>query len=615
MKNIKLLIWTFLLNVRQKTSLEFEKKSLLNRIMLLDDFLYVSWYDESFLRLSHLDTCINFSFEELIFDFKLRDKIKKSGHNQNKKKQNAVFLSKDANSSAITLNDEQLNQINNAGTPNLICNDDSSGQLSSDAITLDLYTEHNTPILSKDSDTSSNISKNTFQSNNNNHHELNNFDCYESHCEKLPSVKNLIQHILEPDLFFDKLLENIDKETREGYFKYLSEQKKVLSRSIYNLKLPIKKLGAFNEKFKLDVTKYVFKIESSFYIRYMKVARTFVTLSRRNIENVFWTGTESEINNFYHCFETYFTSSLSQKYFENNKSQDQQLDLDSNIILNCKKLLSSFEEYKLEFMKSYDSIFKCTTNNYLDHKNNFFWNNDEEVTKQKFKIFLADCFNNEPNILLLILFPELQMFFESIDNHYNFNFFYKKFHLIISVIIFRFHFILPFLREEFSVNGNNPGFLIIESEVFCFFVLEIRMILLFFSSNINFESSQIMVLYLKALLSFIKIKNIKLLKCFLMNEFLDPKLLIKLGYLIDFYSVLYDKTSLLSKKVYAIKLTRILSIDSKLFDSSFIILNDQEKMLKVKNLILDDDYNNEGFIDKNSYIETQINIIFYKLFN
>lgn len=112
-----------------------------------------------------------------------------------------------------------------------------------------------------------------------------------------------------------------------------------------------------------------------------------------------------------------------------------------------------------------------------------------------------------------------------------------------------------------------------------------------------------MVLYLKTFFSFIKIINQELPKCFLINEFTEPNIVVELEYLVNFKYILFDKTLFSNQKLTTIQLTKIVSINSKLFDRSFITLDDQQKALKLKGLIFESYSNIDQVVNKNSLIE------------
>lgn len=270
-----------------------------------------------------------------------------------------------------------------------------------------------------------------------------------------------------------------------------------------------------NDCLKFDFFFMITELEDRFFIRLNKIFKVFKR-SRRKFMNFLFLDNNflEERLKFVEIYETYFTNKLTLLDLYTITSDFN----DITTIICVNDLINRFNIFQFNFLEKIKGFFKVNYDRYFHYDNNFF-NNEKYTLKDKLKIWIYDLFKNETHLLLLLLIPEIKFLIDFIEKTERAEDLYKKLHIIISYIIFKFNFSLYFIRLEFQSNKNNKNFLITDSKLLNSLILEIRMALSFFGARRSFtEFEQICFTY-KAFLSFIRLYYPEQLKFFIFDEY------------------------------------------------------------------------------------------------
>lgn len=143
------------------------------------------------------------------------------------------------------------------------------------------------------------------------------------------------------------------------------------------------------------------------------------------------------------------------------------------------------------------------------------------LAMKKLKFWIYDLLNNRTNLPLLLLIPEMNVFFDEIDKcakTFDFN---SKIYGYISLIIFKYHFNLPFIRTDL-MERNEDGLIEIHySKTIGLFLLETRSILCVIHRIFDLDMSSYKLLIYKTFLSFVRVRHPKFINYFGINEFVD----------------------------------------------------------------------------------------------
>ncbi|RVD90851.1 hypothetical protein TUBRATIS_27170, partial [Tubulinosema ratisbonensis] len=203
-----------------------------------------------------------------------------------------------------------------------------------------------------------------------------------------------------------------------------------------------------------------------------------------------------------------------------------------------------------------------------------------------------NLFHNNINSFLLILFPELKFILLRIVQFKSLHFIYRRYHLFLSILIFKFNYLLPKLKHEL-MNLKANG-LITDSKFINLFVLETRCFMCVFSLTLFEDRNCVKLFFLKAFLCYVRCCSFRLLDYFLIDEYTifdnfdgySDQISIDFVCVFNFLRPNYELLDFLPK-------CDIIFLNSDLFSKEFTKLTKLEKIEKlyrlssVKNTSLD----------------------------
>lgn len=222
-----------------------------------------------------------------------------------------------------------------------------------------------------------------------------------------------------------------------------------------------------------------------------------------------------------------------------------------------------------------------------------------------------DFFQYDVYKILLIIFPEIKFFIEGLDCGYKFASTYKRYHLLISWLIFKYSFLLTTLKKEIK---NNDNFLITDSNEFNLFVLETRCMFCIFGIELFPTSECYKIAYLKAFISFIRLKNPIIMPYFLVNEYVDIADLLPLTHLIDFDLRLYFNKKITDATRNMLNTLHVKNIKEPLFYFTNESLDEKKKLELYYSLFSDPKIEKEAFMKRNQDLPKKITHVFKELF-
>lgn len=249
MKNNRLLSLFSILIFSQKATYETERKLLLRRTLINDDFLNYTISGNFPLQTNNLHINFNIRLKEMILDYQIRDKIKNYYLFCNKTNEAKESAQKNTDTNfRLNILHFELHQDNNKITTKFIDQNGLTGQETLISIAYDVITKCPTPVPIKNTVSQPDPLKQTFLKSNKNDNVPNNCGIYDFNYINFKNIENLIKNIFDSNLFFNKILGKIDKETRKDLFKQLSKHKNNLNLSTYPTHSFINALDLFKKK-------------------------------------------------------------------------------------------------------------------------------------------------------------------------------------------------------------------------------------------------------------------------------------------------------------------------------------------------------------------------------
>lgn len=196
-----------------------------------------------------------------------------------------------------------------------------------------------------------------------------------------------------------------------------------------------------------------------------------------------------------------------------------------------------------------------------------------------------------------MLFPELKLFIGFKDNFKVVKTPYKDLHFLVSFIITKFHFILPFLRAEFKLCQISKEFNIFNSQRFKYFILEVRLILALISPGFKLDHIKRKFLYFKSFISFIRLQNEDLLSYFSFDDFFEFENFILIHEFVKFDSNwVYNTDDHNLKKDKLFQRGKIIGFDLESINHNNIILQSDKSYLKPDETPKENENNLEVYI-------------------
>lgn len=201
-----------------------------------------------------------------------------------------------------------------------------------------------------------------------------------------------------------------------------------------------------------------------------------------------------------------------------NKLVNSELVTESTIQLIIRNFNGFVISYVNDMLTDFSTDFKAYARNLSKL---FFTNLYINQKKDLSKVFIDILFNNDDNKIIFFLFPELRLYFQEFSILFNFKDKYKLYHLLFSIIIFKFHIIIPLFKNEFDTIKDRPEVKITESLFFKTFILETRCLICFFGFYIFNNNIKIKQVIIQTFISYVRIMNPYAFKYFLIGNFFD----------------------------------------------------------------------------------------------
>lgn len=414
--------------------------------------------------------------------------------------------------------------------------------------------------------------------------------------------------------FFINLVSDIDKDEINRILEELkkfSNKKENFSVS-QKICLPLKFRDDINKEFKFEFFETIYQLENNLHVFFLGLIRFLTKIKQHSLHSLSYKNNKEILDKFLLTYKKYFTSSFTEEFFQ---EKDRNFIIVNEVYLydNLKMLLEEFNEFKNIFLIHFNDFFVFTFKHYFQPTNDFFYSHNDSLTYKKLKIWVKEIFDNETNSILLVIFPELKIIFLKIIPTEHIRNLYKRIHFLVSVIVFKFHFLLPFLEEEIKLYKSIVSFDIINLKKFHYFILEIRLLLTFFAYVFDFAQKEKKIFFFRAFLSYVRIKNGKMLKYFLVEEFMEIDIFYKIEESIDFVSK--EKTCLNYQKRIKrdiLNYSKIKNFSLKLFNHTNGKIGKNRRLTILFNLIKGEN-GLEIFRKNNTEKTTKITEIFSQL--
>lgn len=403
---------------------------------------------------------------------------------------------------------------------------------------------------------------------------------------------------IKNELFLKKITEDIDKDKLVLIKNVIKESQKGAKKSLYLFKnYIIDSTSIFTTQISSILEKTIEQLENRFFIRFIKIM-SFVT--KKYCHHLSFLVYEENTNNlvtFQKAFKAYFTWFFTENYFHKNKLMTKENIKQSDLNSILKILIEQFNCFTEEFFQNINLIFTNNFEDYFKIQPELLKSRDKLFLSQKMKFWVKDIFENRTHFILLMLFPELKLFIGFKDNFKVAKTPYKDLHFLVSFIITKFHFILPFLRAEFKLCQISKEFNIFNSQRFKYFILEVRLILALISPGFKLDHIKRKFLYFKSFISFIRLQNEDLLSYFLVDDFLEFENFILIHEFVKFDSNwVYNTDDHNLKKDKLFQRGKIIGFDLESINHNNIILQSDKSYLKPDETPKENENNLEVYI-------------------
>ncbi|RVD90629.1 hypothetical protein TUBRATIS_29400 [Tubulinosema ratisbonensis] len=274
----------------------------------------------------------------------------------------------------------------------------------------------------------------------------------------------------------------------------------------------------------LNVIKVVNNIENTFFTRFEKI---YLFLMKKSFPDTFFYPGDIKhsdaSNEIYKFFCTFIYNVKIRKYFYPGSAEFNSIDDISYEVNDFSKklegLINRFNIIYKNFMLQMRVIYMSDIENYSKYFGLNFLPNSEFCTEKIIKYWTVTFFNDETNLILLTLFPDLKYFIEFLVETPTIDIAtFKMFHLFFSLIAFKYH----FLRENIKSRTEEcikKAEMITQSNFFNMFMMDMRFTIALASINLLDNSQISSMLFFKAFLSYVRIEDATFLNFFFIDEF------------------------------------------------------------------------------------------------
>lgn len=271
----------------------------------------------------------------------------------------------------------------------------------------------------------------------------------------------------------------------------------------------------------LKIYNIITKLENRYLVNFNNIYKYFMEIRARNSQFI------NEFNNLSYPKEPLKNFVDKFIYDETIKNYFSKLEKTQNGLENMayqeklQFLLESFNKFMYEYYTRVATFLFHSKQSYLNFLVSKIGKHKQKDLINDFQVIIDLLFNNNDNRIILVLFPELKAFFEKIRRFGNFSMQYKLYHIVISLVIFKFHLTLPIIQKEYEKNSDRKDFIFTDSKRINLFILETRCLIsvlgcYFFD---NFYSPKIFLF--RTFISFVRCEYPSFLKYIVMNDFFD----------------------------------------------------------------------------------------------
>ncbi|RVD91150.1 hypothetical protein TUBRATIS_24110 [Tubulinosema ratisbonensis] len=313
--------------------------------------------------------------------------------------------------------------------------------------------------------------------------------------------------------YFKKLLKNLQPNDIERYNKDWRTFK--LPSSFTNKKKfkLSKTLSEINLGKEVYIFEPIIRLEQKYKINFTFLFRFFTFKATR------WDSLANYFDNFGNPIKellvfknSFILNTAIRQHFEDTSNLTD-TDLFSKRLEN---LLKDFNSLVDKFAKSISMFFRNSIKTYYNNLSVLFYDINPEVQKAKLILLSEKLFNHGENKAILTLFPELKIYFESLENVYQYRYDYKYFHVLYCLIIYRTHFLY---HRTFSKIKNEKN--LFESKEFNISILESRLIICLLAFFLRMDDKFLKVFVYKCFYAYVRVKDKDFLKYLLVNDFVD----------------------------------------------------------------------------------------------
>ncbi|RVD92561.1 hypothetical protein TUBRATIS_009320 [Tubulinosema ratisbonensis] len=272
-------------------------------------------------------------------------------------------------------------------------------------------------------------------------------------------------------------------------------------------------------------------LENALYLRFEELYK-FVTKQDFIVKSFFVKDktpkdleTIEEISRFFNTFILDFNTLnyfFDEEIEKGNKQDILQLGID-NIEYELELAIDDFNHVYSNFISNIYPLVTGSFAKYFTHYDYYYFNKIPSIQKERELIWILELFRFDKNKILLILFPELKFFIEAIirEKRTDINI-SKRDHLFFTFITFKLQIIRPLFEKLYKETYKNPSnFSFFDCHLINYMVFEIKAYISFFASNFMSNEDVKKVLIYKTFLSFLRLQYPKMLKHFMISEFMD----------------------------------------------------------------------------------------------
>lgn len=432
------------------------------------------------------------------------------------------------------------------------------------------------------------------------------YEKYEKSLDKddvLFGINNYLNDLLT--MLSEEKIKSLEKElkTRNNAAKHS------FNPNIYTIEIE----NFFTKKLGHNFYPYIEVLESRFLMRYSYFCRfLFETQEFYLTYAIIFPGEERYKDLIINFHKSYIKSSYIKRFFQKKINCNRNFNAKKSYH-NINEMILLFNEFVKEYFKTIQTMKTKMYKSYTTTiKKMFFHKNNKEMAK-KLLFWINDLFNNEVNIILMLLFPELRFLIENIKINKNLRHVYKRIHCFLSLVVYKYTYMLPYIEKEFRLYYN--GFKLTDSKIINMFIFEVRCFFYIFSSDLLNDEKELKSICLNTFLSFIRLYDPEYMEMFLLNEHLVFENYLNISELIEIDDCSKKQGS--PKNIFLADKNQVClkGITKQLFDQQYFLLNEEEKLKKLYNLIQKNELNKDEFCYKNMNTIENITIKMFTIFN